>query len=477
MSHLTATSTYDIIIVGYGTTSSCIVEKLKQTKLKVLVINQGPLIEDDNVKYLKNFNTVWKNPKYTSIVGVSETNNNVTQGRIFGGSSMHNGCVAIAPTENFKGDMGDDFDDKIPIEVNAIEYKPNILTDTISKYFNIPTSINHNNYNYSISPTAQMFLKPNGIERSMVTSLLVDMPSNIEFLQGYCDKVNIDEDMKVTSVNIIINGQSITIQGSKVIISAGINSSTILERSGIGSKKILNNANINCLIDNHNVGENVKNQVGPSLCLRFPNSYKFNSNNLGIVGMGFTKNEKETKRKYQLMITKHAFIANQVEKIFKLDGCISINMCDLDPKSSGSIHIVDSNHETQPLIDLCTYSNEDDIKSGGDSLQHMYEIYEELKKNIDVKLVFPTYEMLSNMSTKDILDVNSLVSEHYTSSCRMGKSIEDSVVNMLDYEVHGVSGLHVCDASIFPYCPDGNPQYSCLLLGMKLGRIITENII
>lgn len=495
---------YDVIIVGYGTTSSCIVEQLKRSKkdIKVLIINQGPLIEDDNVKYLKNFNTVWKNPTYTTIVGVSETDNNVTQGRIMGGSSMHNGCVAIKPSEHFKRAMNVTEDD-IPIEVNATEYEPNLITDAISKLYKVPTVLNHNNYNLSVSPTPRMFLKRNGVERSMVTSLLNDIPDNFEFIQGYANKVNFErniyDDLETRSIDLTVNGQTVTFYSDTIVISCGVNSSTILERSGIGSESILEKANIECLLDNPNVGEHVKNQVGPSICLRLPKSVDLKSNNLGIIGMGFLPSlssisssihvphyshssieveKNDNIRKYQMMITKYPYISKAIQKAFKLDGCTCINMCDLAPESSGYIHIVDSNPETQPLINLNTYGSSADIESGGKSLMSMYNLYEDIKSKVpETKLVFPTQEMFSSMSVKEILDIDSLVSEHYTSSCRMGKYIDSSVVNMDDHTVHGTVGLHVCDASIFPHCPDGNPQYSCMLLGMKFGDVLSQKFI
>jgi choline dehydrogenase-like flavoprotein len=464
---------YDLIIIGYGTTSSCIIHQLRNSNLKILVLNQGPLIEDENVRLLKNFNTVWKNPKYTNIVGISETNNNVTQGRIMGGSSMHNGCVAIKPTKMFIGDI----DYELPIEINS---KPNsnplsqLIVESISNIFNIPVVVNHNEHDFSISTQSQMFVKTNG-ERSMVTDLLKGLPDNIEVIEGTCLNL-ILKNNKITGVNSIINGKNIVLNSKTIVVSAGINSSVILERSGIGSKNILDNANIKCILNNSNIGNNVKNQVGPSICIRFPETYMkdLQANELGVIGMGFTS--KDNERKFQIMVTKYPFISESISKLFDLNGTISINICDLKPKSSGSIHIVSSNFDSQPLIDLKTYSDQEDIESGIESLQYMYHIYEEIKKTIpEVELVFPTFEMLNNIDTKKILEIDSLVTEHYTSSCRIGNSIDNSVVDP-NFKVHGIEGLYICDASVFPYCPDGNPQYSCMLLGLRLGEMFNSQI-
>lgn len=477
---------YDIIIVGYGTTSSCIVEQLNETNLKVLVLNNGPCIKDDNVRYLKNFNTVWKNPKYTTVIGVSETDNNVTQGRIMGGSSMHNGCVAIKPTKNYLSNLHGNYNHELPIEINSPINNENndntgledIIIEAISGEFEIPIVENHNEYDFSISKNTQMFIKKNG-ERAMVVDLLDKLHSNIKVIEGTCEKLEIDKG-KVIGIHCTINGKTFYLKADNIILSAGVMSSIILEKSGIGSKNILENAGVECLLDNHNVGSNVKNQVGPSICMRFPEKYKTNSSNeLGSIGMGFapkflqTVPNQKNDRKYQIMVTKYPFLKESISKLYNLQGTISINICDLKPKSSGTINIVSSN--SQPLINLATYKENEDVDSGILSLIYLLNIYKKIKESIpDVELVFPTQDIINKIEMRDLLSIDSLVTEHYTSSCRMGSTIENSVVGF-DFKVHSMENLFICDASVFPFCPDGNPQYACMLLGMELGERIKRN--
>lgn len=454
---------YDIIIVGYGTTSSCIVYKLKYSQLKILVINQGSLIEDDNVKYLKNFNTVWKNSKYTTIVGISETDNNVTQGRIMGGSSMHNGCVAIKPS-NFYLDYLNLNDEEIPIDINSTNNNnlaSKEIVKVISELFNVPIVQNHNEYNFSISKDCQMFINKQQ-ERSMVTQLLEDLPYNIEFLEAFCINV-ILQNKKAVGVRCLVDNMEMEFFSDKVIISAGINSSLILERSGIG--KNLEEFNITTVLENKNVGRNLKNQIGPSFCIRFPERFLNNleDNQLGMLGMGFLPNEEGT-RQFQVMITKFPFIK---QELIDLQNTISINICNLDPVSSGNINIISKDITCQPNINFNSLSENEDKINFLISIEHGYNIYLKLKEKIpEIELIFPTEEMILNFSLEKLSSVTSLVTEHYTGTCRIGESIEDSVVDK-NLKVHGIENLYVCDASVFPFCPDGNPQYACMLLGLN----------
>lgn len=471
---------YDIIIAGYGTTSSCILDQLNDVKLKILVINQGPRIEDENVRDLNNFYTVWKNPKYTTIIGISETNNNVTQGRIIGGSSMHNGCVAIKPTKIFLESMKNGNlminDYGLPIEITSTNEKSNIIIDSISDIFGIKNVNNYNEHEYSISPNLQSFTKENG-ERSMLSELIDNLSDNITVIEGFCIDLIFKESInKVIGINTKISNEIYKIYGTNVILSAGINSSIILERSGIISKSTsfeLENKEIRLI--NNNVGNNIKNQVGPSICIRLPEEYIPKTNNLGILGMGFIP--IDNKRKYQLMITKYPYLNKSITDMLDIKNTISINICDLNQNASGEIHIISDDINSQPLINLKTYQNKEDIYSGLNSMQFLELIYEKIKLDIpEAELVFPTKSILQHTSIEKILSFNSLVTEHYTSSCRMGHNINDSVVDF-NFKVHEIDNLFICDASVFPYCPDGNPQYACMLIGLEFGNRIKLSLL
>ena len=58
---------------------------------------------------------------------------------------------------------------------------------------------------------------------------------------------------------------------------------------------------------------------------------------------------------------------------------------------------------------------------------------------------------------------------HYVGSCRMGASVDDSVVNSR-FRVHGVDGLPVCDASALPSIVSGNPQSTVMMMAYRLAN-------
>jgi choline dehydrogenase-like flavoprotein len=67
----------------------------------------------------------------------------------------------------------------------------------------------------------------------------------------------------------------------------------------------------------------------------------------------------------------------------------------------------------------------------------------------------------------------SLIASHLFGTCRMSDDPRGGVVG-LDFSVHGVEGLWVVDASIFPATPGVNPQHTIMALAMLASERIAE---
>lgn len=63
---------------------------------------------------------------------------------------------------------------------------------------------------------------------------------------------------------------------------------------------------------------------------------------------------------------------------------------------------------------------------------------------------------------------------HQCGTCRMGATAENSVVDPR-LRVHGVHGLRVADASIFPSIPSGNTNAAAIMVGEKAADILRED--
>jgi choline dehydrogenase len=66
---------------------------------------------------------------------------------------------------------------------------------------------------------------------------------------------------------------------------------------------------------------------------------------------------------------------------------------------------------------------------------------------------------------------NSQTAYHPIGTCRMGPAGQNTVVDD-KLRVHGIEGLRIADASIFPTMPSGNTNAPSIMVGEKAAQII-----
>jgi choline dehydrogenase len=72
---------------------------------------------------------------------------------------------------------------------------------------------------------------------------------------------------------------------------------------------------------------------------------------------------------------------------------------------------------------------------------------------------------------ESLIKKNIMSTYHYASSCRMAPLAEGGVVNDR-LQVHGIDGLRIADASVFPSIPAGHLQAPAVMVGEKCAAMI-----
>ncbi|XP_049828739.1 glucose dehydrogenase [FAD, quinone]-like [Schistocerca gregaria] len=85
------------------------------------------------------------------------------------------------------------------------------------------------------------------------------------------------------------------------------------------------------------------------------------------------------------------------------------------------------------------------------------------------------YEFSSDEYWACVVRYSTGAENHQGGTCKMGPATDDSAVVDPRFRVHGVAGLRVVDASVFPYIPNSNPISSIVMLAERAADFIKED--
>jgi len=292
------------------------------------------------------------------------------------------------------------------------------------------------------------------------------------------------------------NGELIQINcGKEIILSAGgIASPQILELSGIGQPLVLKQHGIKVHHELEAVGENFRDHLLPRVKWKLKIrdiSYNTRAQGLGLVGQvlkyfttgkGFLSLPSsslgawlKTRPELQTPDIQMQFIPYSVEsaekrKLHSFPG-MTIACFQLRPESLGSVHIRSNDPYEHPAIRFNFLSDPIDVRTNIDGVKMMREIVD--AKPMDPyrdEEFYPGNSVSSDDEIEDFLREECETGYHPMGTCRMGLG-PNSVVN--DHlKVHGLEGLRVADASIFPTMPSGNTNAPSIMVGEKAADLI-----
>jgi choline dehydrogenase len=145
------------------------------------------------------------------------------------------------------------------------------------------------------------------------------------------------------------------------------------------------------------------------------------------------------------------------------------------PTSRGSVNIASNNPKDAPIIQPNSLSTEEDRQTAiraGRVIQQLAQtptIAGLTRKRIEPDIIgMDDDALLENFRNRS----GSVF--HASCTCRMGRDQTNSVVDAR-LRVHGLSGLRVVDASVFPNVTSGNTNAPTLMLAAKAAEIILQD--
>lgn len=480
----------------------------------------------------KSYNWMYKTEPDAGLAGQQD---NWPRGKILGGSSSINAMVWIrgAP-EDFdewqaKGNPGWGWADMLPIfkaledneggadqwrgaggpvRVSKIDKEIHPLTHNYIEAVQqagLPSNPDFNGKNqegvglYQITTkngmrmsAARAFLRP-AMKRKNVTVITKAQATRILF-----------EGKRAVGVEYFKGGVTKSVRATREVVLSGgaVNSPQLLQLSGIGAPALLAKFDIPLVQENKNVGQHLTDHQGINYTFKskLPTLNQtlrpwwgkllvgmryilFRNGPLSISmnqGGGFFKTDNGQKRpNMQLYFQAFSTVIPKVGErpLLSPDPWpgFSIGLSNCRTSSRGYIEIKSNNPLDKPRIVANAFSHEDDVSEMLDAVKFLRTIAAQPAiANVIEEEILPGPKVQTDEQLIADFRLRSGTVYHPVSTCRMGPDAADSVVDSR-LKVHGIEGLRVIDASIFPTLITGNTNAAAIATGWKGASLILED--
>ena len=526
---------FDYIIVGAGSAGCVLANRLSEDPANsVLLLEAGGKDNSLWIHVPVGFTKTLNNPRYNWNFWTEPEDNvsgrkiSIPRGKVLGGSSSINGMLYVrgqALDYNIWSQLGNrgwSFEDVLPyfrksenFERSEDEFRSrngllNVADmyerhELVDAFIEAGIELGHErnpDYNgarqdgfgyYQITQrdgrresTARAFLDP-ARSRPNLT-----IESN-----AYATRV-ITENRRATGVEYQVGGNVRTATaGREVILSAGaVQSPQLLELSGIGQPELLRSLGIDVVHELPGVGENYRDHFAARVNWRVNQPITLNEQTRGLslvkealkwfiwrrgiltwtagIGHGFIRTSPELETPDVQMFFAHGSYASPVDRELDRKPGMTVTCYQCRPESQGSIHIGSANPGEAPKIRpnfLAQKLDRDTLVAG---LQFCRKLGQTaaLGKYVSFEMG-PGPEIQSDAEMLQFARDTGTTTYHPMGTCKMGHDPMAVVDDRL--KVHGIDGLRIADASIFPTMPSGNINAPVIMTAEKAASLIAED--
>lgn len=526
---------YDYIIVGAGSAGCVLANRLtEEPNIRVLLLEAGGKDTSPWIHVPVGFTKTLNNPKMNWNFKTEPENNvsgrqiPIPRGRVLGGSSSINGMLYVRG-QAFDydvwaqlGNRGWSYNDILPyfrksenFERGGDAYRggggPLNVADMYEKHELVDAFIDA-----GVEIGSKRNPDYNGAEQEgfgyyQITQRNGRRESTARaFLNPAKNRANLHIETDAHVQNIIIEGKravgvDYTVKGRKkearcnleVIISAGaVQSPQILELSGIGQPDLLRSNGINVVHELSGVGENYRDHYAARMNWRVNQPITLNEQTRGLnlaaetlkwlvsrrgvltwtagVGHGFMKTREELETPDVQFFFVHGSFKTATDRKLDKEPGMTLAVYQCRPESQGSIHIASSDSHDPPKIRpnfLSTKLDQDTLVAGL-RLCRKIGSTQALGSYIDYEMN-PGGSITTDQELLTFARDTGATTYHPMGTCKMGDDPMAVVDDRL--RVHGMRGLRVIDASIFPTMPSANINAPVIMTAEKGADMIKED--
>ncbi len=281
----------------------------------------------------------------------------------------------------------------------------------------------------------------------------------------------------------------------EIILAAGaIRSPQLMMLSGLGPQQTLAEAGIDVLLDLPGVGKNLQDHLHTRVRCEVDSGWTFapfvkeqhqralesyQQNGSGPLASNFLEagafiksRPEETSPDLQLfflMALPPDFPEGGVTERHGITLTAYINR----PGSRGEIRLASNDPLDKPLVDFNYFSDADDMRCALAGVRcNLNILYAEAFDDIRGQEVAPGIDIRSDEELETFIRRTASTTWHPSGTCKMGKDPMAVVDDRL--QVHGIDGLRVVDASIFPVIVSGNTNAPTIMIAEKAADMIVS---
>jgi choline dehydrogenase len=511
---------YDVIIVGAGAAGSILAARLSEdARRSVLLIEAGPDYADleslpDKLRYgLTTAADIMPSDHDWGFVGRATAQAEpmgVPRGKVTGGSSATNGQIFLRGIpEDYDGwaalgnsewsfekvlpffrrlerdlDFHDGFhgaEGPIPVKRSPRDawLPPQAAFVEACRAAGFPESPDHNAPHVSgVGPTPLNNL--DGVRWSTSVAYLNparQRPNLTVRPECLVHRVLFDG-RRATGVALQSGGETATVSGNEIILSAGaIGSPHLLMLSGLGPAGQLRAAGIPLKADLPGVGQNLRDHPHVYALWRQRPGYPMDPDLPRYeVLLRYTAPGSPLRNDMQILMV--SFATGRVDR--GGDGLTPAGMV-IQPVlnlavGKGELRLQSADPTVQPALDFNFLEDPFDRRRLRDSLRLCLRLAEHAAfREILGPRLAPTGEALASDEALDAWMMREVsTTNHISGTCKMGPTADPMAVVDQHGRVHSVTGLRVADASIMPDCIRANTNATTMMIGERIADFIAR---